>query len=135
MANTIEVQIKQVSAATSQATVRSHQVLVDRPETKGGDDKGPMGGELLLAALGGCFMSNLLAAIRAREAPVANVRTRVAGTLAESPGRFEAVEMRVSAECEDLELLGKLVTIAERSCIVANTLRSCLKLSVAVDPS
>jgi putative redox protein len=135
MANIIEVQVKQVSAATSEATIRSHRVLVDRPETKGGEDQGPMGGELLLAALGGCFMSNLLAAIRSREAAVANVRTRVAGTLAESPSRFEAIEMQVSADCEDRELLGKLVTIAERSCIVANTLRSCLKLSVSVEGS
>ncbi len=133
MANTIEVQVKQVGPATSEAAIRTHHVLVDRPEAKGGDDRGPMGGELLLAALGGCFMSNLLAAIRAREAPVANVRTLVAGTLAESPGRFEAVDMLVSADCEDRELLRKLVTIAERSCIVANTLRDAVRLSARVE--
>jgi putative redox protein len=91
-----------------------------------------MGGELLLVALGGCFMSNLLAAIRAREARIANVRTLVAGTLAEAPSRFEAVEMQVSADCADRDLLGKLVTIAERSCIVANTLRAAVRLSVRV---
>ena len=44
-----------------------------------------MGGELLLVALGGCFLSNLLAAIRAREAPIQEVRVVVEGTLAEAP--------------------------------------------------
>jgi organic hydroperoxide reductase OsmC/OhrA len=34
-----------------------------------------MGGELFLAAVGGCFMSNLLAAINARESDVSDVRT------------------------------------------------------------
>ncbi len=135
MANTIEVQVNQIGAATSEAAIRTHRVLVDRPEAKGGENRGPMGGELLLAALGGCFMSNLLAAIRARWAPVANVRARVSGTLVETPSRLEAVEMQVSAECEDRDLLSKLVTIAERSCIVANTLRSCVKLSVHLEGS
>ena len=37
--------------------MRSHQVLVDRPVEKGGADEGPMGGELFLAAVGGCFMT------------------------------------------------------------------------------
>ena len=36
---------------------------MDRPGPKGGQDKGPMGGEALLMGLGGCFMSNLLAAV------------------------------------------------------------------------
>ena len=132
MSRNISGAVHQVGPSSGRGTVRSHSVLIDRPTDKGGADRGPMGGELLLLALGGCFMSNLLAAIRSRESAVANVRTRVAGILAESPSRFEAVELQVSAECDDRELLGKLVTIAERSCIVANTLRSCLKLSVSV---
>jgi putative redox protein len=87
---------------------------------------------LLLAALGGCFMSNLLVAIRTREAAVSNVRATAAGTLVESPSRFEAVELRVAADCDDRQLLEKLVTIAERACIVANTLRHAVTLTVRV---
>lgn len=130
MANVIEVEIHQDGPATSEAAIRTHRVLVDRPVAKGGDDRGPMGGELLLAALGGCFMSNLLAAIRAREAAVSNVRATVAGKLAESPSRFEAIEMAVEADCGDRQLLEKLVAIAERACIVANTLRQAVRLTV-----
>ena len=92
-----------------------------------------MGGELLLVSLAGCFMSNLLAAIRERDADVANVRTQVSGTLDGSPPRFTAVEMSVSADAADRDQLAKLVTIAERACITANTLRPALELSVRVE--
>jgi putative redox protein len=106
--------------------------LIDRTEAKGGDDRGAMGGELLLLGLGGCFMSTLLAAIRARQAPVLDVKVEVIGTLAEAPTRFAAAELRVSATCEDREELAKLVAIAERGCLVANSLRDAICLTFTV---
>ena len=132
MPNQIEAKLIQVGPSTSEASIRTHRNLIDRPEAKGGADQGPMGGELLLASLAGCFMSNLLAAIRAREAAIENVRTNVAGTLDGTPPRFTAIAMEVSGEGADLDQLGKLVTIAERGCIVANTLRRTVDLSIGV---
>jgi putative redox protein len=58
--NELKIRLRQVSTSTSEATLRDHQVLIDRPVDKGGADMGPMGGELFLASIGGCFMSNLL---------------------------------------------------------------------------
>ncbi len=52
----IIVEVRQFDkSATSEGSVRGHRVLIDRPEDKGGLDRGPMGGEMLLLALGGCF--------------------------------------------------------------------------------
>ena len=136
MANTISVHVNQTSPTTSEASIRGHKVLIDRPEAKGGADRGAMGGELLLASLGGCFMSTLLAAVKAREtdanARVENVRLEVSGTLDGTPTRFTSVQLTVSADHADEAALHKLVTIAERSCIVANTLKSAVELSVKV---
>ena len=136
MANTVSVRVNQTSPTTSEATIRRHRVLIDRPEAKGGADEGAMGGELLLASLGGCFMSTLLAAVKAREtderSKVENVRLEVLGTLDGSPTRFTSIQMNVSADYADEAALHKLVTIAERSCIVANTLKSAVELSVKV---
>jgi putative redox protein len=132
MANDIKIQIRQIAASTSEADIRSHQVLIDRPTSKGGDDQGPMGGELFLAAIGGCFMSNLLAAIKARAADVSGVQTEVIGLLTDSPARFSAVELCVSANYSDRELFEKLVEIAERGCIMVNTLRGKLDLTVSI---
>ena len=78
MPRTITIDVVQVGPATSKATARSHAVLVDRPVEKGGEDRGPLGGELLLISLGGCFMSTLLAAVRTRKADVSDVRVSVA---------------------------------------------------------
>ncbi len=135
MANEITIQIAQISPTTSEATIRRHRVKVDRPEPKGGADEGPMGGELFLAAIGGCFMSNLLAAIRAREAAVTDATVEVIGTLADSPARFSAVDMFVRATYDDAALFEKLVDIADRGCIMMNTLRGKLEvnLRIAVD--
>ena len=132
MANEMKIQLRQISASTSEATMRRHQVLIDRPTAKGGADAGPMGGELFLAALGGCFMSNLLAAIKGREADISNVRVEVVGSLAESPARFAGVELRVAAESRDRELLERLVEIADRGCIMMNTLRGKLDVKVLI---
>ena len=130
---TVQVQVNQTGPTSSEGVIRDHKVPVDRPEAKGGADTGAMGGELLLASLGGCFMSTLLAAVQARAADVNNVRVQVEGTLDGSPSRFTAIHMTVAADADDKAQLEKLVTIAERSCIVANTLKDALELSVTLD--
>ncbi len=128
----ITVQLNQINDATSEAHIRTHDVLIDRPEAKGGHDQGAMGGELLLAALGGCFNSNLLAAIKARELPIDDITIEVNGNLDGSPSRFDSIEMVVSSAYEDRAELEKLVVISERSCIVANTIKGSVNLTVSV---
>ena len=131
MAN-IAVTLKQHDATASIATIRDHQSVMDRPEEKCGNNLGPMGGEAMLASLGGCFMSNLRAAIAAREDTVVDeIELKITATLAEHPPRFSAIHMRITAGA-DATQLQKLVTIAERSCIAANTLRGAVELSVSV---
>jgi putative redox protein len=93
----MKIQLHQTSASTTEADIRHHKILIDRPASKGGHDRGPMGGELFLASIGGCFMSNLLAAIKARQADVSDVQLEVTATLLDAPARFSAVELSVSA--------------------------------------
>lgn len=115
---------------SSTATIRDHTVVVDRPTDKGGHDAGPMGGELLLAGVGGCFASNLLAAASARDVDVGNVAITVEGEPAQSPARFESISLRVTSDRCPADEFEKLVTIAERGCISANTLRRGVELSL-----
>lgn len=129
---TIHATVTQLDHSASRADARGHQLTIDRPEAKGGQDKGPMGGEALLMGLGGCFMSNLLAAALARDVRLQDARARIEGDLADAPARYTAIRMRVSAQCEPADQLPKLVTIAERACIVANTLRAAVDLEVEV---
>jgi putative redox protein len=130
MANTFKVTIDHVNHTTSRATVRMHTMLVDRGVAKGGFDLGPAGGEYQLVALGGCFTSHLLAAIRARDHAMTNVKVEVSGTLDGSPERFTAFTVNVTGDCADADLARKLITIAERACQVMNTLRQAAPIAI-----
>jgi putative redox protein len=128
--STLTVHIDQVGPSTMQASARTHTVLVDRPSAKGGADRGPLGGEYLLVALGGCFASNLLAAIRARDATMTNLRIVVRGEMDGPPDRFKSFQMNVAAEHSDVELARRLIAIAARACAVTNTLRLSAPVSI-----
>src|ERR1700724_2502516 len=41
MADNIKVQIRQIAFSISEAAIRDHRVLIDRPVAKGGADQGP----------------------------------------------------------------------------------------------
>jgi putative redox protein len=135
MSTTFKATVEHVTQTTSRATVRTHTFLVDRGVAKGGLDLGPAGGEYMLVSLGGCFTSHFLAAIRAREAAVTNVRVAVTGTLDGTPERFTAFTMDVSAQCPDPELARKLITMAGRACQVVNTLRQVAPVAITYEGS
>ena len=126
------IELRQTGPSTSQVAIRDHRVTIDRPTDKGGTDAGPMGGELFLTSIGGCFMSNLLAAIASRNAAVSDAVILVEATVSGTPPIFTRIELVVSATCADSELLSKIVEIADRGCIMMNTLRGKLDLSVRI---
>lgn len=130
----VAVTVNQASASASEASVREHNLTMDRPEAKGGGNAGMMGGEALLAGLGGCFMSNLLAAAAARDILLSQVKAEVTGQLStEGPSRFTAINLAVSGDSADPAEFARLCAVAEKGCIVANTLRAAVELTVRVD--
>lgn len=124
--------MKQVSETASKAEVRGHTINIDRPEAKGGTDTGALGGEVFLSGLGGCFMSTLLAAASAREITLSGIQVDIGAELAEKPARFSEITMTVSGTYPDRKEMEKLVVIAERGCIVSNTLRGAVELKVTL---
>lgn len=135
MPRTISVDVEQIGPSTGSAAARTHTVFVDRPVDKGGSDRGPLGGEYLLIALGGCFLSTLLAAARTRDADVSDVRVSVVGTIGGVPERFESMAVRVAAKYGDADLMRKLVAMSERGCLVTNTLKNAVTLEVTLEAS
>jgi putative redox protein len=81
----MNIKITQLTESACESKIRDHHLTCDRPIEKGGGNDGPMGGEYFLMGLGGCFTSNLLAAIKSRSADVSNVELTIKATLAESP--------------------------------------------------
>src|SRR4051812_9528234 len=125
----IVVQVDQVGPTTSKGTARSHQVLIDRPAAKGGEDRGPFGGEYLMMSLAGCFLSNLLAAARARDIAATDVRIHAVGVIGDSPERVVEATLTVTGPSAG-DQLEKLAAIAERACIVTNTLKRAMPIAV-----
>jgi putative redox protein len=77
-------------------------------------------------------MSNLLAAIKARDSQIANIQMEVVGAIADAPARFEAVDLYVTADAADRDSLERLLEIADRGCIMMNTLRGKLDIRIRV---
>ena len=80
-------------------------------------------------------MSTLLAAIRTREADVSDVRVSVVGTVGGVPERFESMTLKVSGKYGDEDLMRKLMALAERGCLVTNTLKDAVAISVSLEKS
>lgn len=116
----------------SEAHIRDHTVTMDRPTEKGGENQGPMGGETLLAALGGCFMSNLVAAAQGRDIDLGPIDVSITATMGGNPAVFERIDMTVTGGA-DVQDLDKLVTIAERGCIASNTLKQGLPVNIKAE--
>lgn len=133
MSQQVHVQVSQAGSSASEGLARSHRIRMDRPGDKGGENRGPMGGEVLLMGLGGCFMSNLLAAVAARNADVTGIRLSITGVLQAQPPRYSDIAVRVTATYDDRQLMEKLMTIAERGCIVANTLKEAVHLKIVLE--
>ncbi len=127
----ITVELSRAGGTATRAQIRGHEIVVDRPKAGGGGDTGPMGGELLLAAIGGCFMSTFIATVNAQSITVDDAVCSVTGNFsADSPRRFSQIEMAVSSSSCPGTVLADLVADAEQNCIVMNTLRGSLELSV-----
>ena len=57
---------------------------------------------------------------------MSNVRVSVIGTVGGVPERFESMALRVSGKYGDEDLMRKLIAMAERGCLVTNTLKDAV---------
>ncbi|MFH8610554.1 OsmC family protein [Streptomyces sp. NPDC018029] len=124
----ISVSLSPAGGSVVSGQARSHAITIDRPLDKGGKDAGPMGGEYLLLALGGCYLSTFLAALRAEdpEAEATDLALTVAGSLTPAPTRFTEITVSASAPAAHRDLFDKPLVKAERGCIVHQSIRDAI---------
>ena len=128
----ISTSVRQVSASTSEGSARQHRCLIDRPAAKGGSDQGPMGGELLLIGIGGCFMSNLLSAVGAAGLRIDDLSVTVTASLESEPPRFADIRLTVHTASPEAARLPPLIAQAEAACIAINTAKAASTVQVAL---
>lgn len=108
-----------------------HTLLLDRPRDTGGTELGFNGGHLLLIGWGACFKSNLVAAAKARDIKIEDLEIRLEGDTAEGPNRFSLLRMTICLAIDgDQAQRDKIIKLAERFCIVSNTLRSSTEVAI-----
>ena len=130
---TITVQLKQKGETSSLLTFGEHRIIIDRPVEKGGQGEGPMGGQVLLMSVAGCFASTMYAAAQARNLKVEKLEITVKGQITESiPKRFESLTLEVTdGTCGDDKEFTKLLAIAEKGCISVNTVKNGLNFALS----
>ncbi|NOV20276.1 OsmC family peroxiredoxin [Ensifer adhaerens] len=104
-----------------EVTTGDFVIAVDEPVDVGGTETGPMPTELLLASVASCF--TLAVAYNAKKLSIAldNLAVSVTG-IYEGP-RFSEIRITAKLGCDPAHVEA-LVLRAERTCYVANTLRS-----------
>jgi putative redox protein len=100
--------------------VRTFDLVVDEPESDGGDDTGPKPTEYLLVALSSCYALALGYVARKRDVVLGPFTVEAIGTY-DGPS-FEAIDLKV---CFDDEPPAEIDVLLERAacvCYVSNTL-------------
>ena len=110
--------------------VRGFELVSDEPPQYGGEDRGPMPTELLLAALVSCFAAAVAHAGRKRSIVIPDLQVTVDG---EYEGlRFSALRLTVRSTLPRPEL-EPLVEKARSYCYVSNTLSTTPRLDVVIE--
>ena len=126
-----EVRVRLVEGTTGLISARSHALVVDRTSERGGGDLGFTGGELLLAAQGGCFLTTLAGAAQARGITLHRVDLTVRAERDSHQNRYSGVTIEVDLEADATDAeIEKLLVIAENGCTVSNTLRAGAAIAV-----
>jgi len=95
---------------------------------------------LLAAAVGHCLGASLLFCLRRSRIPVKQLRVTVAGTLVRNErGRLRIGEIRVSLAPditpEDRDRIGRCLDVFEDYCIVTESVRQGIPVTVAAEPA
>lgn len=119
-----EVKVQLVEGTLGVASARSHAIVVDRNANLGGSDLGFTGGEVFFTGIGTCLLTTLIGAARARDITLTKVEFNITGETETGPSRWTSINVNAIVEGDaSTEEIQKLVTIAERSCIVSNTVQ------------
>ncbi len=113
-------------------------LLMDEPAPLG-EGAGPNAARLLAAAIGNCLSASALYCLRRARVEVSGMHTTVTGRLSRNEaGRLRVGEVAVRIEPvvaeEDVPRMRRCLEIFEDFCVVTQSVRSGVDVSVAVEP-
>ena len=104
-----------------------------------GEGAGPNPARLLAAAVGNCLSASLKFCLERARLDVHDLRTRVQGTMVRNErGRMRIASLRVrlepTLEAKHLDRIGRCLEVFEDFCIVGQSVRQGIDLTVEVEP-
>lgn len=113
-------------------------LLMDEPEPLG-EGQGPNASRLLAAAVANCLSASLLFCLRKARVDVRGMRSEATATLVRDPRgrlRVSAIKVRLHPDVEqaDSGRVARCLELFEDFCIVTQSVRSGLDVSVEVEP-
>lgn len=113
-------------------------LLMDEPQPLG-DDRGPNATRLVAAAVGNCLSASALFCLRKARVPVSGMQTRVRMALTRNEeGRLRIggidVEIHPVVASADLARAGRCLDLFEDFCIVTQSVRAGVDVTVDVRP-
>jgi uncharacterized OsmC-like protein len=124
------VQARWEAGMRAVVSVRDFALVVDEPESSGGENTGPMPTEYLLSALASCYALALAWAARKRSLVLDPFTIDLRGVY-DGPS-FRSFEIVVRFDGAVPDSIDVLVESAKRSCWVSNTLRRASTIDVVV---
>ncbi|MFZ5952839.1 MAG: OsmC family protein [Candidatus Rifleibacteriota bacterium] len=76
-----KAQLKQLNKFKIEASVGSHKLIIDQPESGGGENAGPSPLEFILSGLGGCIVTMMQVASRKKRIEMRSLEVEVEGIL------------------------------------------------------
>ncbi len=114
------------------------QILTDEPPPLG-DGEGPNPSRLLAAAVANCLAASLLFAIRKFKEDPGQVSAQVRGDLERQEGRWRisklSVELNLGTEAMTIPHLERALSQFENFCVVTQSVRQGIEVSVSVRDS
>jgi putative redox protein len=121
MAEALTVTATWVGGYASSVEARGHRLMIDEPETAGGDDRGMMPTEALCSALAGCFCIAVAHVARRDGVELSRITVDARAERAGGELRYARIVLTTAADVPATEL-ETLVQRARRVCWVSNTL-------------
>jgi putative redox protein len=121
MADSLAVTATWLGGYAAEVDARGHRIMIDEPESAGGENGGMMPTEALCAALASCFCLAVAHVARRDGVEVSDLRVDATAERAGRELRYGRIVVTTTAAVA-ADVLAELVVRARRVCWVSNTL-------------
>ncbi|MBD3296033.1 MAG: hypothetical protein GF392_01540 [Candidatus Omnitrophica bacterium] len=128
----MDMNVKYSGGMKFSSLIRGHQVEVDLPETKGGENSAPTPPELCVFSLGTCIGVYAVSYLKTAKLDPEGVAIDLDWTYSEDKKRIARIKVDIEVPNADSGRRKKALIAAVRQCVIHNTLKEEPDISISV---